>query len=264
MRITVDHITSYSYSEPIKHSAQIIRLYPFNNSHQKVIKWSIVTNCGNQHNYADWFNNNSIELSICNKITRIEIRAVGIVETNGSISNHELGCIPLEYYLTSTSYVNYNIELNDFIVKNTINIDSDNITNEIIQLSAKILQEVPYVSGITNSATTATDAFGLKVGVCQDHTHIMLAIVRKLGFPARYVSGYLHTPDTSHVASHAWAEIWYDNAWHSFDVSNQCHAGEHHIILAYGLDYNDASPVRGSRIGGGDELLETHALVSNQ
>ena len=83
---------------------------------------------------------------------------------------------------------------------------------------------------------------------------------QKLGMPARYVIGYLHTSD----ASHAWAEVWLNNAWRSFDISNQRQAGERHVELAYGLDYLDASPIRGSRVGGGEEQLSVISLVSDQ
>ena len=78
------------------------------------------------------------------------------------------------------------------------------------------------------------------------------------------MSGYLHTDDTSHLASHAWAEAWVNNAWHSFDISNQCPAGEQHIELAYGLDYLDACPIRGSRVGGGQEQMVVFSLVTDQ
>lgn len=264
MKIVVEHSTVYYYSEPIKHSSQIIRLIPFNNLHQNVIKWDVSINSDRFNGNIDWFGNNYVSLDTFNPINKIEIKASGIVETNNNISNQEIGIIPLEYYLNNTNYVNHNIELLEFANANYIDSKSTNLTDKFNNLSAKILEKVPYITGITNSASSATDAFLLKAGVCQDHSHITLSIARYFGFPARYVSGYLHTPDTSHVASHAWVEIFYDNAWHSFDVSNQCHAGEHHIILAYGLDYNDASPVRGSRVGGGVESLETHAFVSNQ
>ncbi|MDD3267459.1 MAG: transglutaminase family protein [Burkholderiales bacterium] len=264
MKITVEHSTVYYYSEPIKHSSQIIRLIPFDNLHQNVIRWGVFINNKKFAGYVDWFGNNYVSLDVFSPINKIEIKASGVVETNNSIFNQDVGSIPLDYYLNNSSYVNWNSELLEFANVNYIDPNSINLTDKLNSLSAKILEAVPYITGITNSSSSATEAFSLKAGVCQDHSHIILAIVRYFGFPARYVSGYLHTPDTSHVASHAWVEIFYENAWHSFDVSNQCHAGVHHIILAYGLDYNDASPVRGSRVGGGIESLETHALVSNQ
>jgi transglutaminase-like putative cysteine protease len=97
--------------------------------------------------------------------------------------------------------------------------------------------------------------------VCQDHTHVFLACCRALGLPARYVSGYLYSQDSEHVASHAWAEVWQDGSWHTFDVTNQTRLPRHHLKLAVGLDYMDACPVRGVRFGGGIESLKAVAEV---
>jgi transglutaminase-like putative cysteine protease len=83
------------------------------------------------------------------------------------------------------------------------------------------------------------------------------------------VSGYVQASDHSawsggqsaEVASHAWAEAWIGNRWVSFDVSNARAAGSGHVKLAVGLDYLDACPIRGVRLGGGDESMNASAEV---
>jgi len=120
---------------------------------------------------------------------------------------------------------------------------------------------MPYVPGSTMVSSTATEAFSAGRGVCQDHTHVFLSCCRVLGIPARYVSGYLYTNDSSHVASHAWAEVWLGDRWHTFDITNQVCEPTHHLKLAVGLDYLDACPVRGVRYGGGEESMHAFALV---
>src|SRR5690606_22398794 len=99
-------------------------------------------------------------------------------------------------------------------------------------------------------------------GVCQDHAHVFIACCRAQGIPARYVSGYLHTDDDEHVASHAWAEAWCGGRWRTFDVTNGLLAPSRHLKLAIGLDYLEACPVRGVRWGGEHESLSAHAAVS--
>lgn len=261
MILNVVHKTEYQYSEFLKRSIQIIRLTPADNQHQKVINWQIKTPT-DIFQYFDWFGN------ICHGLTceqvnykTIEIVAHGKLITNDCDLNYERGVIPLEYYLNHTNLTNCSLIMVDFASRYVSKLNSLKTTEIFQEISFDILQQVPYTKMITNANTTAAEAFDLHAGVCQDHAHIMLAIARKLGYPARYVSGYLYTSDITHVSSHAWAEIWYDNAWHSFDVSNQCVAASNHIILAYGLDYLDASPIRGSRIGGGNESLITHTEV---
>lgn len=266
MILNVKHKTTYSYSELIKRSVQVIRLLPQSSDHQQVLSWSVSTPV-EPFKIRDWFGNNCMCLTFDHSnldTLEIEIFASGVVETNNVTSNQDCGLLPLEYYLNNTRLTDLTDDMKILSVGyENISLDTstDIIDRGFIELSANILNEVPYVRGVTNSETSAGESFNLKSGVCQDHSHIMLSIARSIGFPARYVSGYLYTTDTSHVASHAWVEVWYGSAWNSFDVSNQCKAGENHIILAYGLDYSDASPIRGSRVGGGFESLDTYTTI---
>ena len=104
----------------------------------------------------------------------------------------------------------------------------------------------------------------MKRGVCQDLTHILIAAARACGFPARYVSGYFHRADgiTEQEAGHAWAEVKVPGlGWVGLDPANGISASEAHVRVAVGLDYLGAAPVRGSRYGGGSELLEVKLSV---
>ena len=131
----------------------------------------------------------------------------------------------------------------------------------INDLMAAIVDRLPYKAGVTEVHYSAAEAFAAGAGVCQDHMHVFIACSRALGLPARYVSGYVYSTDFEQVASHAWAEVWLANRWVSFDVSNARHAGGAHIKLAVGLDYLDACPVRGVRLGGEHERLSAKAWV---
>jgi transglutaminase-like putative cysteine protease len=270
MILNVHHSTKYSYLEPVHKSIQIIRLTPFNNHRQKVITWALNIP-GHANKNVDWFGNITHCVNIPNMLTEIEIIATGRVEVSPTMPNPELGTLPALYYLRETHLTELNSEMKALALSVMPGMANDLTyasTTEVLQalgqLSALILKHVTYSSGITDSRTTAIDAFKLGTGVCQDHAHIFLACSRFLGIPSRYVSGYLHTDDTSHLASHAWVEVWIENSWYSFDISNQCPADEKHIELAYGLDYLDASPIRGSRIGGGEERLFVLSLVTDQ
>ena len=129
------------------------------------------------------------------------------------------------------------------------------------KLMGELLLKMPYSPGTTTVKDSAAQAFSAQQGVCQDHTHVFLACCRSLGIPARYVSGYLYSEDTAHVATHAWAEAWLDDRWQSFDVTNNTCQPNQHLKLAIGIDYLDACPVRGIRLGGGCEDMHTVAAV---
>lgn len=116
-----------------------------------------------------------------------------------------------------------------------------------------------YTPGFTTVFTTASEAWAHGAGVCQDFTHVTLSLLRPLGIPARYVSGYLYT-GSGEVGervtgeSHAWVEVW-DGDWHGLDPTNGRVVGEGHIIVARGRDYADVSPLKGIYAGGSSESL---------
>jgi len=120
-------------------------------------------------------------------------------------------------------------------------------------LSAAILDTVGYEGGNTHSGTTAEEAITGGTGVCQDHAHIFISAARMMGFPARYVSGYLKLDadlETSQDAAHGWAEAHIDGiGWIGFDVSNQISPDERYVRVATGLDYTEAAPIHGMRYG---------------
>ena len=115
-----------------------------------------------------------------------------------------------------------------------------------------LLERVPYRAGLTNPATSAENAFEIGGGVCQDHTHIFISAARLLGYPARYISGYLLTGDRlEQNATHAWAEVFLQSlGWVGFDVSNGISPSEAYVPIAVGLDYCDAAPVSGINYDG--------------
>jgi len=102
-------------------------------------------------------------------------------------------------------------------------------------------------------------------GVCQDFAHLLIALCRCLGTPARYVSGYLHDaavrPDAI-VASHAWAEVYLDGrGWLGLDPTHDRAVGPDYVRVAVGRDYADATPARGVYQGAAQEQLEVRVRV---
>ena len=108
-----------------------------------------------------------------------------------------------------------------------------------------------YVPKSTRVDSPIDDALKTRRGVCQDFSHIMIALVRQLGIPCRYVSGYLFQPGDKAErsldgATHAWLEAWLlDLGWVGFDPTHNVLTGQHHIRVAVGRDYADVPPTRG-------------------
>ncbi len=130
----------------------------------------------------------------------------------------------------------------------------------LLDLNARIRREFTFKGGVTTISTPVSRVLAMRAGVCQDFTHLMISGLRALGLPARYVSGYLRTkPPPGVVArrgadqSHAWVGAWLGAAhgWIDLDPTNDLVVVDEHVVLAWGRDYGDISPVRGILLGGG-------------
>jgi len=129
---------------------------------------------------------------------------------------------------------------------------SDGAHAEIaVRINDWVSQTLRYEHGATHVHTTAGEALALGRGVCQDFAHVMIALVRSLGIPCRYVSGYLfhqreHTGRSADGATHAWVEVFLPGSgWVGFDPTNNMLAGDRHIRVAIGRDYADVPPTHG-------------------
>ena len=127
-------------------------------------------------------------------------------------------------------------------------------TENVIRIGKALYDAMTFDAAATTVDTDASDAFRLRRGVCQDFTHIMILGLQSLGIPAGYVSGYLRTlPAPGGVklegadAMHAWVRAWCgpDQGWIEYDPTNATLVGTDHVVVGYGRDYSDVSPVRG-------------------
>jgi transglutaminase-like putative cysteine protease len=131
-----------------------------------------------------------------------------------------------------------------------------------------VRQNMTYAPRVTDVHTTATDAWLTKQGVCQDYSHIALSLLRSLGIPARYVSGYHYTGNGEigvpvEVESHAWVEAWTGD-WIPFDPTNGKEVDECYVVTAYGRDYGDVSPMRGIFSGGRSKSVEVRVTLTRK
>lgn len=252
MILTVNHETVYRYEGPVAHSTQFLRLTPQSTEGQKVLEWKLELPSPAVSS-SDAFGNICHVLTLDMPHREIRIRAMGIVETEDGERTSVAGGDPLPY-LRATGLTSMSPGMMVF----ADSFRRQPVTVEALRaLALGIELAVEFSPGSTHVGSTAADAFAAGLGVCQDHTHIFIACCRHLGVPARYVSGYVHSPGhaSNHMATHAWAEAWLQDRWWSFDVVNRSCADENHLKLAVGMDYLDACPVRGVRRGGGGEIM---------
>lgn len=130
----------------------------------------------------------------------------------------------------------------------------------LLDLNARIRHDFAFRAGVTTLSTPIAEVLKRREGVCQDFTHLMIGALRGLGLPARYVSGYIRTrPPPGQMRrrgadqSHAWVGCWLgpQHGWVDLDPTNGIVVKDEHVVLAWGRDYADISPVRGVVLGGG-------------
>lgn len=260
VRIHVDHTTHYAYDAPVRQTTQYLRLVPATSARQRVIDWQLHTpapTLATRDGYGNILHLHTVD----QPVTEIVLRATGTVETSAAVDEtpDEVRLSPL-VFLRQTPLTQPDGPIAEFAEAYRRRAGT---VSGLRELAAAVLTRLPFQAGVTDPHSTAADAFAARSGVCQDHAHVFIAACRLLGVPTRYVSGYLYAPGIeAHIASHAWAEAWVVDRWRSFDVTNNCPAGEHYIRLAIGADYLEACPVRGVRRGGGAEQMTASAMVS--
>jgi transglutaminase-like putative cysteine protease len=132
-------------------------------------------------------------------------------------------------------------------------------------LSQRVHADFRYDRRATTVATPVRDVLEARRGVCQDFAHFMIACLRSLHLPARYVSGYVRTVEefVGGEASHAWVSVWCPVfGWQDFDPTNNVMPQGDHVTLAWGRDYSDVTPVKGVALGGGEQIVSVSAHVA--
>jgi transglutaminase-like putative cysteine protease len=130
-----------------------------------------------------------------------------------------------------------------------------------------VRDQVAYVSGSTGVQTGAQEAWDQGQGVCQDMAHVTVALLREVGLPARYVSGYLYPTasaepgDEAVGESHAWVEYW-TGEWAAIDPTNRAAVGEQHVVVALGRDYTDVPPLKGIYHGAPSSIMDVSVQLT--
>lgn len=265
MRLSVVHETRYRYERPVRSLIQAMRLTPRAHHGQHILRWRIEPGVdGRLRPREDAFGNLAHLFSSDGTVEEMNVRVVGEVETSdtGGVVRGAVERVPELVFLRESELTLADPEIQSFARDTTAGADGGLET--LHRLLAAVHREMTFDVAPTEVGTTAREAFALRRGVCQDLTHVFIAGARHLGLPARYVSGYFFRSDgvIEQEAGHAWAEAKVpDLGWVGFDPANGISAGEAHLRVAVGLDYLGAAPIRGSRIGGGAEVMKVKLRV---
>jgi transglutaminase-like putative cysteine protease len=244
-----------------------MRLTPRAHHGQHILRWRIEPGADGRLRPREDALGNVVHLfSSDGTVEEMTVRVVGEVETSdtGGVVRGAVERVPELVFLRESELTLADPEIQNFA--QDARAGTIDALEMLHRLLAAVHRDITFDVAPTEVGTTAREAFALRRGVCQDLTHIFIAGARHLGIPARYVSGYFFRSDgvIDQEAGHAWAEAKVPNlGWVGFDPANGISAGEAHLRVAVGLDYLGAAPIRGSRIGGGSEVMEVKLRVED-
>lgn len=280
--LSVVHETIYSYETPVEYSSHTLRIRPVHDVFQEVLDCEVeLSPTGALYRYEDVFGNQSVDLEIREPYRELRVISRSTVRNR---PRRELRwpdarpTIPLVWmpwqrqmvapYLLPTELPQSQLrELSDYAMSFVERQDYD-LVESLMDMSDTIYREYRYLAGSTTIETTPYDVYTTRRGVCQDFANLYICLARLLGVPARYRVGYVFTGADyenriQSEASHAWAEVYIPHVgWRGVDPTNGCLVGVHHVRVAVGRNYRDATPTSGTIYrGGAGESLQVNVQV---
>lgn len=277
MLYTIDHETTYLYSERVRESYTVCHLQPISDVTQYCTGFDLAIEprtqvfayrdrFGNQVHHFGYLPNHDL-LTVCARSRVVTARA-SLPEPPGAVHRDVLAADPLlpEFYdyLHESAYVAFGPALIDFSA--WLGEPANDLTAYFIRAGEAIRELFRYDREATGVHTIVDEAVALRSGVCQDFAHVHVALCRLHGIPARYVSGYIHTRSGDDVlgaeASHAWCEAYLPPyGWVGYDTTHARLINDEFVKIAVGRDYRDVSPVRGVYKGASQSLLSVNVAV---
>jgi transglutaminase-like putative cysteine protease len=281
MLLRATHTTTYLYSAPVSICHTEVHLAPRDCRNQRLLdhSLSILPMPEATFSHKDYFDNEVTYFSIHEPHTTLTISAASLIETEPfdqiepcltppweeargekwrHSGDHSLKAyqfvFPSQRIAPAPEFAEY---------AGTSFIPGRPFLEAAVDLCHRIYTEFEYDQQATTVATSVAEVLRSKRGVCQDFAHFTIACMRSLDLAARYVSGYLSSPNlVGGQASHAWVSVFFPGVgWLDLDPTNDQMADSSYVTLAWGRDYSDVAPVNGVAIGGGEHVINVSVAV---
>ena len=280
-RFLVEHLSDFRYGEPAQGSLMVLRLRPREDGGQQVGSFALeIDPAAAPIAFADSFGNacHLFNVHRAHEHTAVRSRSDVLTAPAPDLPDRmekdawdaltEIAA-PLDHFefLSPSQFACPSPALAAFTKANGLRRGDDPLTS-LLELGRVLHAAFRYEPGSTAVDSPIEHILETGRGVCQDYTHVMIAIARSWGVPSRYVSGYIHREgapgeQTPEGASHAWAEFLLPElGWLGIDPTNDTLADHRHVRIAVGRDYADAAPTRGAVFGGGESRLDVRVTVT--
>jgi transglutaminase-like putative cysteine protease len=267
MILEIQHETRLKYTEPATESVAEVRMEPVSDGGQSCRSFHLAVNPPTGlFRYQDGFGNRVHHFNVLPAHVELVIRAASLVETfpRPRALSESTALWPLDLHGGGLELFDFlhlcgpvrRTPMLDPIVRTLQPAEGDAAGAVVAKVSRYIHENFTYAKHATLASSPIDDVLTHGKGVCQDFTHLMLAILRSFAIPARYVSGYIHR-DGKESQSHAWCEVWLpDLGWVGIDPTNDHPAGEAFVKVAVGRDFSDVPPNKGIYRGRAEESIQ--------
>ena len=281
MKHHIIHDTVFHYDALVTESIMEVRLRPRDDEQQRCQQFNLsITPKTVVHEFIDSLGNHIHHFDVPAPHQSLLVRAESVVEV--WVPNPRPSALALDSWqeldylrttafldmLLSSTYAVASTHLLAFMQQYQFTREHDPLTT-IDRIAHTLYETIAYTPQSTSVDSPIDVVLEQRKGVCQDIAHVMIAVCRQLGIPARYVSGYLYhrrdDNDRSQAdATHAWVEVWVPTiGWIGIDPTNNIWTSERHIRMAIGRDYADVPPTRGVYRGNASERLEVAVTVND-
>jgi len=278
---SVRHTTTFRYEPAVRESLMEVRLQPRSDGEQRCLSFTLdVEPAASIMQYRDFTGNTVHHFDIAGSHTQVKVTAQSAVEVQSvppARASNSGDWADLDALVAGSDH--WEMLLPSHFAQSSAPLEKlakdlgcerrGNPLALLTELNETIYQQFAYVPNSTKVDSPIEEALQARQGVCQDFAHIMIALVRRLRVPCRYVSGYMFHRDENEKdrslegASHAWVEALVPGlGWMAFDPTNNLVGGDRYIRVAIGRDYADVPPTRGVYKGEAQSELSVAVTVS--
>jgi transglutaminase-like putative cysteine protease len=266
MILEIQHETRFEYSEPVRELLTELRMEPISDADQSCHSFHLeISPRAEVFRYQDGFGTRVHHFNLLAGHEHVRILSAAVVETHPRRRDPTKSRAAWPADLAGAG-----LEVLDMLqlrgplqptplLQPVLDALAPRQEVPIVELAASVSSYIhgrfEYASAVTLAGSPIDHLLKQSKGVCQDFTHLMLAVLRSFGVPARYVSGYIHRP-SKESQTHAWCEVWLpDLGWQGIDPTNDCFVDEAFVKVAVGRDFNDVPPNRGVFRSRGEETI---------
>lgn len=283
MRLDIRYVTRFDYSDAVVESQNELRACPASDVHQQVVHYRVTTDpVARVSSYVDYWGTRVDTFGVAAPHQRLQVTAAATVETAPRPSPGR--DVPVEAladagwrdlhleFLQRSPHVAWGATVIDHARAVAAGLGPSADVRSLIEAVDDTVGTLEYRRGRTVVGVEVEEVLAARAGVCQDFAHLTIALLRVLGVPARYVSGYFFTADDRtgeeaasaevEVETHAWVEAAVPGfGWWAVDPTNRSAVGERHVTIGRGRDYDDVAPLRGVFSGAPDHELSVNVTM---